>query len=396
MDSNNPDTIPSAPPPPGHTPDFINPESRSYQLYILIAFLSALVFVTVSLRLYTRLRITHSFGADDLLWIPGGGILGIHLWDAPVSHYIEYQKGSLADSVLIRITSTTIKAGFLVFYLRLFGTVTYVRYLVWVGLTVVTTFCLVFVILDIVACAPFPSEHGNWVAPSLIDRCNRIAVPLITAATYISVITDFYILFIPLHQVSKLRVSTGRKIGIGFIFLTGLLAAGSALANLIIRSNKRLFDRSDFTWTIIPVYATSLLEINIGLFCYSLPVVSALFASRFTSLSKSFGSWIRERRSPRPSPHASAGESSANLANGDTEPPQLQSFATDTRSFAGMRDFFRNIHRSGARTSVHETTIPAGGEDDLDPAEIDYNLQIKNMQGARAERTQRVVDDCSL
>lgn len=132
-------------------------------------------------------------------------------------------QGSLADAVLIRITNTTIKIGFFVFYLRLFGTVTYVRYLVWIGMTVVTSFCVIFVILDIVACAPLPGEHGNWVAPSLTDRCNRIAVPLITAAAFISVIVDFYLLFIPLHQVSKLLVSTRRKTGIGFIFLTGSL-----------------------------------------------------------------------------------------------------------------------------------------------------------------------------
>ncbi|KAI0903202.1 hypothetical protein F4824DRAFT_493250 [Ustulina deusta] len=360
MDPDNLDTTPSAPPPPGRTPNFIHPESRSYQLYILIAFLSALVVFIGSMRLYTRLRITRSFGVDDFLWEPGGGILGIHLWDAPISHYIEYQKGSLADSVLIRITSTTIKVSFFVFYLRLFGTVTHVRYMVWAGMTVVITFCVVFVILDIIACAPFPSEHGNWVAPSLIDRCNRIAVPLITAGAYISVITDFYILFIPLHQLSKLRVSTRRKMGIGFIFLTGLLAAGSALTNLIIRSDARLFDRSDFTWTIIPVYATSLVEINVGLLCYSMPVVSALFVSGFTSLSRSFGSWIRERPSPRPSPEGSTGESSAHLANGDNEVPHLQSVPNETSSFSGM-------HIS----------------------EIEYNLYIKNMQSRQREESGR-------
>lgn len=62
-------------------------------------------------------------------------------------------------------------------------------------MAVVITFCVVFVVVDIVACAPWPSE--NWLSQSLIDRCERIAVDLITAAVYISAITDFYILFIP-------------------------------------------------------------------------------------------------------------------------------------------------------------------------------------------------------
>lgn len=63
----------------------------------------------------------------------------------------------------------------------------------------------------------------GWLAPSLVDRCNRIAVDLITAGAYFNVLTDFYILFIPLHQLPKLRLSKRRKIGVYLIFLTGLM-----------------------------------------------------------------------------------------------------------------------------------------------------------------------------
>ncbi|KAI1123698.1 hypothetical protein F5Y10DRAFT_285804 [Nemania abortiva] len=386
------DNTPSAPPPPGHIPNFTNPESRSYQLYILIAVFSALVLLASSMRIYTRLRITRSFGADDwlcivatiltlsysalilkLLWQPGGGILGIHLWDVPVSHLIEYQKGSLADSVLIRITNTIIKVAFFVFYLRLFGNVRHVRYLAWVGMAVVITFCVIFVILVTIACAPLPGENRNWVAPSVLERCNRIATPMITGAAYIGVVTDFYLLAIAGYQVSNLHTTTRRKIGIGFIFLTGFIAAGAGLANIIIRSDTRVFDPSDFSWSIIPSYATSLAEINVGLFAYSMPVVSALFASRFTTLSKSFGSWIRERRSPRPSLEGSAG---------DGEVPRLQSIQSET-VLSGVGKFICNIYRSGVRTSVRETTLATA--DDLDLSKIDYNLYLKDIESQQTK-----------
>ncbi|KAI1390091.1 uncharacterized protein F4822DRAFT_428435 [Hypoxylon trugodes] len=154
-------------------------------------------------------------------------------------------------------------------------------------MAVVVTFCVAFVIIDLVACAPWPSEGGNWVAPSFIDRCGRISVPLITAAAYVSVFTDFYILLIPLRRIPGLGLSLKRKIGVSLIFLTGLLATGAGLTNLIIRQNKKVFDGSDFTWTIVPVYATSLAELNVGLICLSLPVIFVLFVGRFTTLSKS-------------------------------------------------------------------------------------------------------------
>ncbi|KAI1390090.1 uncharacterized protein F4822DRAFT_224194 [Hypoxylon trugodes] len=121
MDPGYLDRTPSREPPPGQESNFTNPESRSYQLYILIAVLSAVVFLVGSLRIYSRLRITRSFGVDDwlciiatvltlsysalvlkLLWKPGGGILGIHFWDVPLSHYIEYQKVRLSSCANIR------------------------------------------------------------------------------------------------------------------------------------------------------------------------------------------------------------------------------------------------------------------------------------------------------
>ncbi|KAI5864686.1 hypothetical protein GGS23DRAFT_561405 [Durotheca rogersii] len=388
------------PPPPGRTSDFVNPEDRSHQLIILIAILSALIVLLVSLRVYARQKVTRSFGADDwicivatiltlsysgvilhLLFRPGGGILGIHLWDVPLSHYMAYQKGSLADSILIRIANTTIKIGFLAFYHRLFSPITYIRYMVWGGMAAVITFSVIFVIIDIVACAPFPRE--NWLSPSLHDRCGRIAIDLITAAVSFSFITDLYILFIPLHQVPKLGLSKRRKIGVSLIFLTGLLAAGAALTNLIIRSDRRVFDPSDFTWTIVPVYATSLIEINVGLMCLCLPVVFVLFIGRFTDLGNSVSSWIREWRSPR----QSMGESSSNLSPGDgaTPPPQLAPVPSDA-GLSGMRKFIRDIYRSRAQPSARgEATLTTF--DDLTSADLSYHLQLKAMKSEQIEKS---------
>ncbi|CAJ2511163.1 Uu.00g067880.m01.CDS01 [Anthostomella pinea] len=298
----------------------------------------------------------------------------------------DYLQGSLADAVLIRISNTTIKVAFLVFNLRLFNPVTRARYMIWAGMAIVVTFGVVFVIVNLVACSPWPSEGGNWLAPSFLDRCNGISVDLITAAAYMNVITDFYILFIPLLQIPKLGLSLRRKIGISIIFSTGLLAAGAGSTNLIIRSNKKVFDRSDFTWTIVPVYITSIVELNVGLICHSMPVVSILFVGRFTNFSKSVSSWVRERRSPRHSPRHSAGESSPNLAPEDGDvTPQISPIMNDA-NLSGMRKFIRNLYRSGARSSARgDTTL--GTFDDLTSADLSYHLQLKTMQSKRTEES---------
>ncbi|KAI3343369.1 hypothetical protein F4824DRAFT_485113 [Ustulina deusta] len=346
------DSTPVRLPPPGQTSNFTNPESRSYQLIVLISVLSALVVLSISLRIYTRLRSTRAFGTDDFLDYPGGGIVGIHLWDVPLSKFVEYRKGSLADSVLVRISNATIKIAFFVFYLRLFSPVTHVRYMIWFGMAVVILFCFAFVITDLIACAPWPFEHGNWLAPSLHKRCDSLSDNLVTVAVYFSVITDFYTLFIPLHQVPKLRMSKERKIGVSVLFMTGFLAVAAGLTNLIIRQNTKIFDRSDFSWTIVPVYATTLVELNLALICHSIPVVFVVFFGRFTSLGKSVSSWVRERRSPRQSPQPSGRDSSTHIASDHSPTSKLPPTPSDT-TFSRMQD-------------------------------LDYHLQLKAMQSKHA------------
>lgn len=98
---------------------------------------------------------------------------------------------------------------------------TYVRYLIWAGMAVIITFAIVFFIIDLVVCVPRSGE--TWLNPAVSHRCNNISVPLVTVGAYFKVITDFYILFIPLHQLPRLRLSKKRKVGFVLIFMTGLL-----------------------------------------------------------------------------------------------------------------------------------------------------------------------------
>ncbi|CAG8959239.1 hypothetical protein HYFRA_00012597 [Hymenoscyphus fraxineus] len=392
------DSTPVRPPPPGQTSNFIDPESRSYQLVILIGFLTAFVATFLLLRLYIRLGVTKSHGIDDwlctiatiltlsysglilkLLWKPGGGILGIHLWDVPISRFIEYQKGSLADSILVRICSTMIRVAFFSFYLRLFAVVRQVRIMAWAGMVAVITFGVAFVIADAILCSPWPGEHG-WVDPTMVHRCGVKATKLITGAAYFGVIMDFYILFIPLQQVFKLKVSRAKKIGICLVFLTGLLACGAGLTNLIIRQDKRIFKGSDFSWTLVPVYATTLVEINVGLMCHSMPVVFVPLFSRFKEMGNSLSSWIREIRKRRPS----SAESYSNLASPENHTPPLIPEIPSNNNLSGIRTFVRNIYRSGVQTSTREeATLSTFNE--LTRADISYHTELKAMQPSQSK-----------
>lgn len=123
----------------------------------------------------------------------------------------------------MRFSSNIVKVAFLVFYYRLFYPVTHVRIMIWAGIVAVVTFTAFFIVVYLVACSPWPSEHGGWMDPSLLARCGSIAPNLVTAAVYFSVVGDLYVLFIPIHQMPSLKLSRKKKIGVSLVFLTGLL-----------------------------------------------------------------------------------------------------------------------------------------------------------------------------
>lgn len=65
MDDSYLDTTPLREPPPGKVADLVHPESQSYKLIIFLSVMTALVVLFTGGRIYTRLKITRSFGADD-------------------------------------------------------------------------------------------------------------------------------------------------------------------------------------------------------------------------------------------------------------------------------------------------------------------------------------------
>ncbi|KAK7958042.1 hypothetical protein PG996_010517 [Apiospora saccharicola] len=407
------DNTPAGKPPQGEESNLVNPESHSYQLVIVIAVMTALTVLFTAGRAYTRLKITKSFGADDcksscpmfcidvpvhfahifmssrslpcssLCDIVAGGGVGRHLWDTPLRKYIEFSKTGIANSVLLRIDNTLIKCGFFVFYLRLFGPKDHTRTMVFAGMTVVISFCIAFVIGYLVTALP---GNGDFLDKDYRVRIAGVPQKLITAAAYVSVLTDVYIMFIPLHQIPNLGLSYKRKWGISLIFLTGLLATGAGIANIVFRHNASVIDFKDVTWTGQWVLMTSACEVNLGIVCLSMPVVLALFVGRITAFGQSLGSWVNLRKAQR---HG-AGDSASNLSPSDgnesaPEAPELPSKRIPDPKLGGMRKFIRNLNRS----RVDNSTTVMSTFNDLTSADFSYHHQLKTLSPSQTANIRR-------
>lgn len=93
--------------------------------------------------------------------------------------------------------------------------------MIWAGLIAVIGFLLAFLIAALILCRP---QAGQTTSKLIIPkRCFNELPEFTTAGTIFSVVTDLYILFIPIHLLPSLKLSRKRKAAVAGVFLIGFL-----------------------------------------------------------------------------------------------------------------------------------------------------------------------------
>ncbi|OCL10074.1 hypothetical protein AOQ84DRAFT_290010, partial [Glonium stellatum] len=232
---------PALAPPPGVVPNFVNPQSRADQTRIVICVTLPIMVILLALRIYTRLRKTRAFGADDCMLLNLtssmsvisfcgvvlsilGNPLGPHQWDIPVIDITEKfvkVRTSLVVICLYAICATLVKCTLLVLYLRIFRPSRRAQIMIWAGIVVIIVFYVCCIIVNTALCVPH-SGDGGWLSAKSQSRCSQPELNLSVTQGVFSAVSDFYVLCIPLQLVLGLRLPKMRKIGVSSIFLTGL------------------------------------------------------------------------------------------------------------------------------------------------------------------------------
>ncbi|KAL9593534.1 MAG: hypothetical protein Q9219_007507 [cf. Caloplaca sp. 3 TL-2023] len=116
-----------------------------------------------------------------------------------------------------------IKLSLFLLLLEGFGTLRWLRYLVHGGILATGIFHFSITIAIGALCAP---KHGNskldYLAASNDPKCARNDY-LNTWTGIFNIISDFYLLLIPLPAVWTLHLPAKKKVGVSAMFLTGLL-----------------------------------------------------------------------------------------------------------------------------------------------------------------------------
>ncbi|KAL8904338.1 MAG: hypothetical protein Q9207_003349 [Kuettlingeria erythrocarpa] len=283
----NPALVPALAPPPGVVPNFTNPVSRANAVIAANGVITTVMLVFVFARLSAKVAYARSqLGWEDVFNFG----FGPHQWNMRLS--------VLLDSTHIKATNFLYgpmmiftKLSILLLFFRLFSPSQNTRIWIYVGIVTTLINHVVGTILAITLC--IPSDAAGYA--HCAGRLNIL--DLVISA--INILSDFYILFLPLFVISKLQMRQNRKLRVLAVFSVGALACASSIVGIIYRVVT--WKSPDVSWTLGPLLVASyvnvfnpsllhtytlagefsqrnrLYEIDIGIIVGCMPIIPLLF-----------------------------------------------------------------------------------------------------------------------
>ena len=268
------DQIPAGQPPRGVTPNFVNPTTQRPQIVVLAAVFTSLATILTLVRCYVRSFLTRSLGWDDcklmavlleyalmssdlctisvaVSWIHGVLLInatrygyGSHIWDIRASTLLQESnvRWVSGSAIAYPVAVTLVKVSILLLYYRIFQVskrlrVSLVSSIIFISLIYACFFALT--VVTTVKCVSLAA---------LVDYpiC-RNTYPIALSNSVFNVVTDFWILLLPIPSILGLHLDKQRKIGLLAIFGTGAIACVLSLARCIYLG--LTFKLADTFWT---------------------------------------------------------------------------------------------------------------------------------------------------
>ncbi|KAJ5345291.1 hypothetical protein N7541_007784 [Penicillium brevicompactum] len=275
------------------TPNYIDPPTRGHGVLVVNIVCLALAFIVVSLRIYTRIRITCSAGVDDVLIVIGlvfaiamAVVTSIateqwgmnrHIWDIQLLRLVTVQKLNLTWQIMFSLASCFTKISLLWFCRRLIGKGHFALYnwafilsMVFVGLS-----SGLFTIISIFQCSPV---RAYWqINPTESYHCMNDGA-IVFSASVINIFTDFLVTTLPMPLIWSLKLPARQRLAVISIFALGAVVnvAGSVRTVYVWKS---MVVGYDATWIGWPVLIAAAVEISLGLICSSAPALRPLVAA---------------------------------------------------------------------------------------------------------------------
>ncbi|KAK5630592.1 hypothetical protein RRF57_006307 [Xylaria bambusicola] len=229
----------------------------------------ALASIAVILRLITNWKYNRRLLVDDYISISAIPFLiatailsdaagnGFH--DDKIPPYRVAQL-AVAISVLTPLALWTCKAPILFLYLRLFGIKKWLRVLSYVTLALTAA----VYIAAIVAIPPVCTPHTMHLSEAFITGCQtRTRITNVVTGSF-SVLADVVILVLPLPVIFGLNLLVRSKVGLLFLFLSGLFAIGASILSLYFKAISLQRPATSLALSILATITESAVALIVG------------------------------------------------------------------------------------------------------------------------------------
>ncbi|KAF2234031.1 hypothetical protein EV356DRAFT_502646 [Viridothelium virens] len=300
-----------APPPPGQEANFIDPQTRQESNIALHTVMLFFVTLSVGIRIYTRRFITHALGIDDLLCIIaycllltycslllacGQYYLGHHLWDIKFSDFIHGSKLEVWTEWVYLPLSAFTKLSCLLFYRRIFVPSGLMTGIIWSGVFFITVIYTVLLTMSVLNCQPI---RKRW-NPSVHGVCLPDGTLAYSSGAF-NVLSDIFVLLLPLPAVWRLNMSVSKRAKILAVFGLGLIVVVMSITRLA--KTPLAFKSTDSSWELSEFAIYAILEMDIALICACLlafPAFIDRYGPHLVAKMKSYtslGRWTTQEAS---------------------------------------------------------------------------------------------------
>ncbi|KAF7621362.1 hypothetical protein AFLA_011665 [Aspergillus flavus NRRL3357] len=218
------------PPPPGVEPNFINPQNQFHGCTPFVAFYLTINSLALVMRLYTRRFIIRASLAIDDCRALG---IGRHIWDIPRSASTEIAKNSFHSFLSYILCLASSKLTILCFYYRLFSSRASLKVLIIIGIIFEACGTLALVAVANYTFTPF-ERFGD---PTVKPKIPRIA-PIFFSGL-LAMITDIYVLVLPIPSVLRLKVPLRQRLKALAIIILGASACTASIVRVVHTANMK-------------------------------------------------------------------------------------------------------------------------------------------------------------
>ncbi|KAI0902737.1 hypothetical protein F4823DRAFT_406970 [Ustulina deusta] len=206
-----------------------------------------------------------------------GSVFGRHAWNVLLGGFT---KSQLVLALLVEILAPQalcfVKVSVLILYLRIFSVIRWIRITSIIAIILVVGFHLSVSICFAVMCSPSTGDSQlDFLAAFISESCNKTRV-LVVIQGVGSVVSDLFLLILPLPAVWKLNMPIKRKLAVSSMFLVGISALISSILSLYYRTLYYAAGEDNIR-LVVPLWATAMAEEAAGVIVCCMPATAALF-----------------------------------------------------------------------------------------------------------------------